>query len=130
MKYIDELIRRYPQLWECENDIKTAVNIICEMHRQGGKLLLCGNGGSAADCEHISGEMMKGFLLERKIDDKNYTEAKDIMSSLQGGIAALPLSAFTSSISAFSNDENPLLAYAQLVFVLGKENDVFLGISK
>lgn len=129
MKYIDELIRRYPQLWVCENDIKTAVNIICEMHHKGGKLLLCGNGGSAADSEHISGEMMKSFLLERRVDPDGYSEEKDIIASLQYGIPALPLSAFTAFISAFANDENPLLAYAQLVFVLGKDNDVFLGIS-
>lgn len=129
MKHIDELIRRYPHLWECEKDIKEAVEAICDMHQKGGKLLLCGNGGSAADCEHISGELMKGFLLDRKANAENYTEAKDIIALLQDGIPSLPLSAFTSLISAFSNDENPLLAYAQLVFVLGKDDDVFLGIS-
>lgn len=129
MKHIDELIRRYPCLWECEKAAKEAVNAICDMHENGGKLLLCGNGGSAADCEHISGELMKGFLLERKPDADKYTEYSDVISRLQCGIPALPLPGFTSLISAFSNDESPELAFSQLVFVLGKKEDVFFGIS-
>ena len=79
MKHIDELIRRYPQLWECEKAVKEAVNVICDMHNNEGKLLLCGNGGSAADCEHISGELMKDFLLERKTDTDKYKGYEDIV---------------------------------------------------
>ncbi len=129
MKHIDELVRRYPQLWECENEAKEVVDIICDMHKNGGKLLLCGNGGSAADCEHISGELMKSFLLERKTDTDKCNGCEDIISHLQWGIPAIPLSDFTSLITAFSNDESPEFAFAQLVFVLGKKEDVFLGIS-
>ena len=129
MKYIDELLRRYPQLWECENEAKEVVDIICNMHKEGGKLLLCGNGGSAADCEHISGELMKSFLLERKPDTGDCEQYADVISGLQWGVPAIPLASFTSLGTAFSNDESPQLAFAQLVFVIGKKEDVFLGIS-
>lgn len=129
MTYIDELVRRYPQLWECENEAKEVVDIICNMHSEGGKLLICGNGGSAADCEHISGELMKSFLLERKPNTDDYKQYTDIISCLQCGIPAIPLASFTSLGTAFSNDESPQFAFAQLVFILGKKEDVFLGIS-
>lgn len=127
MKHIDELITRYPALKECKSAITETTCAIVEMHKKKGKLLLCGNGGSAADCEHISGELLKGFLLKRETEIllKDGTEQK----SLQGGIASIPLPSLTALVSAFSNDVDPSLVYAQLTYVLGRENDVLLGIS-
>lgn len=129
MKHLNELISRYPELDVCKNSIIEIINAICSMHNNGGKLLICGNGGSAADCEHISGELLKGFLLERKPDTSKYNGAEHIISKLQNGITAIPLPSFTSLTTAFSNDENSVLSFAQLVFVMGKAEDVFLGIS-
>lgn len=129
INYIDNTVKRYPCLKECEKEMKELVSAICTMHKKGGKLLLCGNGGSAADCEHISGELLKGFLLPRKSDEKQYGAEKEIISKLQKGIPAIPLTSFTSSLTAFANDENSDLSFAQLVFALGKKEDVFLGMS-
>lgn len=129
INYIDDTVKRYPCLKECEKEMRQLVSAICTMYKTGGKLLLCGNGGSAADCEHISGELLKGFLLPRKPDEKQYGAETEIIAKLQKGIPAIPLTSFTSSLSAFANDEHADLSFAQLVFALGKKEDVFLGIS-
>ncbi|MBQ9921402.1 MAG: SIS domain-containing protein, partial [Clostridia bacterium] len=65
MDYIKDTVRRYPMLSDCREDMEKTVDIICGMHKGGGKLLLCGNGGSSSDCEHISGELLKGFIKKR-----------------------------------------------------------------
>lgn len=122
MKHIDTLISRYPVLAPLRERIVQAVKMIEDMHFSGGKLLLCGNGGSAADCEHISGELLKGFLLPRP-------EKISGFENLQGGIAAIPLPSLSALISAFSNDVAPELVYAQLTNVLAAENDVLFCIS-
>lgn len=122
MKHIDTLISRYPVLAPLRESIVQAVKMIEDMHFSGGKLLLCGNGGSAADCEHISGELLKGFLLPRPQHISGFEK-------LQGGIAAIPLPSLSALISAFSNDIAPELVYAQLTNVLAAENDVLFCIS-
>lgn len=122
MKHIDMLISRYPVLAPLRESIVQAVKMIEDMHFSGGKLLLCGNGGSAADCEHISGELLKGFLLPRPQHISGFEK-------LQGGIAAIPLPSLSALISAFSNDVAPELVYAQLTNVLAAENDVLFCIS-
>ena len=122
MKHIDTLISRYPVLAPLRESIVQAVKMIEDMHFSGGKLLLCGNGGSAADCEHISGELLKGFLLPRPQHISGFEK-------LQGGIAAIPLPSLSALISAFSNDVAPELVYAQLTNVLTAENDVLFCIS-
>lgn len=122
MNYVEHLIKRFPELSECAKDIEAAVDAICRMHREGGKLLLCGNGGSAADCEHISGELLKGFILRREHSD-------GVPALLQRGICAVPLPSLSASISAFANDVEPSLVYAQLVYAMGRRGDVFMGIS-
>lgn len=127
MRHVEELITRYPALAQCKSAIEDAVCAIVQMHRNNGKLLLCGNGGSASDCEHISGELLKGFLLKRPTEILLKDGTKQ--NSLQGGIASVPLPSLTALVSAFSNDVDPSLVYAQLTFALGKENDVLLGIS-
>ena len=130
MKHIDLLIKRYPALRVCRTDIELAVGAIVSMHRNGGKLLLCGNGGSAADCEHISGELLKGFLSKRPLaDDELKGLDPDIRDGLQCGVAAIPLPSLSALSTAFSNDESPENTFAQLVFTLGAAGDVFFGIS-
>ena len=122
MNYIERLVERVPELSACAADMETAVDAICRMHRDGGKLLLCGNGGSAADCEHISGELLKGFILRREHCD-------DVPALLQRGVCAVPLPSLSASISAFANDVEPCLVYAQLVYAMGRQGDVFMGLS-
>lgn len=124
MKYLEELLERYPSLKDCQGNIEMAVCAIDKMHKEGNKLLLCGNGGSAADCSHISGEFLKGFLKKRP-----YPAGDPAFEGLQQGIAAIPLNSLDALISAFANDVDADLAYAQLVGVLGRSGDVFWGIS-
>ena len=130
MKYVNELIERYPALSVCREDIVKTIDTILEMYHSGGKLLLCGNGGSCADCEHISGELLKGFLLMRKpLPEEVSGLDEDIASNLQRGIPAIPLTSLTAVSTAFANDVAPSNIFAQLVFALGMGNDVFLGLS-
>lgn len=133
---LNELIMRYPVLENCKNDIKKAIDEIIACYENGGKLLLCGNGGSAADCDHIVGELMKGFLKERRLSVQEKTEmAKkycldgDILDKLQGGLPAISLPSVTSLNTAFCNDVDPHLIYAQSLISLAKENDVLFAIS-
>lgn len=131
VKHLDELIERYENLIDCENDIKKATNLLIECFNNGNKLLICGNGGSAADCEHIVGELMKGFIMPRtlsdelvsKIDDKTLTDA------LQYGLPSISLVSHTALSTAFSNDQLPSAVFAQQVLGYGKENDILLCIS-
>lgn len=130
MNYIKLLSERYPMLSPCLSSIEKAVQVIINSHSGGGKILLCGNGGSACDCEHISGELLKGFLSDRKISVNEYPDLDEsLRQKLQKGVAAIPINAFSAALSAFSNDVDDKFAYAQLVFSLGKKDDVFIGIS-
>ena len=130
MRHVDLLIERYPALGVCREDIENSVKAILEMYHAGGKLLLCGNGGSCADCEHISGELLKGFLLARKpLPEEVEGLDESIASSLQRGIPAIPLTSLTAVSTAFANDVAPANIFAQLVFALGGKSDVFFGIS-
>ena len=123
MNHIEKLVKRIPELKCCAEALTAAADAICEMHKCGKKILLCGNGGSAADSEHISGELLKGFLLKREPKEEWAPKA------LQGGIAAVPLPSLSASLSAFANDCDPTLVFAQLTYALGREGDVFLGLS-
>ena len=138
---VDTLIARYPALEGCGTDIRAAITALCECYRAGGKLIVCGNGGSASDAEHIVGELMKGFLLPRHLDeamlDKLHAvcDAKDpravdyFMQNLQGALPAISLPSQLAISTAFSNDQAPDLTFAQQVLGLGKEGDVLLGIT-
>lgn len=124
---MDNIFERYPQLECCEKDIEKALNLIVDTYKSNGKVLVCGNGGSAADCEHIVGELMKGFLLQRKItDDRLSCEMKE---NLQGALPAISLCSQTSLMTAFNNDLDPDFVFAQQVYGYGKENDLLIGIS-
>lgn len=134
---VNALIVRYPILKGCRVALQEAVIAICECYRNGGKLLVCGNGGSAADSEHIVGELMKGFLLKRPIGDAMYQkmleicpdEAEYMRNHLQCGLPAVSLMSAVALNSAFSNDQAPDLAMAQQVLGLGMSGDLLIGIS-
>ena len=137
MKHVDMLMERYPSLSVCKEDIIKAYECLEESYTNGRKLLVCGNGGSASDSEHIVGELMKEFKLKRKV----YAEQADAMKTidpelgitlaqhLQGALPAITLTAHSSLTTAFMNDSEPVLVFAQQVNGYGKEGDCFLGIS-
>lgn len=124
---MNELLKRYPTLSECRCDIENALNLIIETYKKGGKVLVCGNGGSAADCEHMVGELMKGFKLMRKVSDEKIPE--DIRQHLQGALPAISLPSQVAVLSAYINDVEPDMMYAQLVYGYAKENDLVIGLS-
>ena len=130
MNQIDKIISENPALLPCKAAMEQITAAIVCMHENGGKLLLCGNGGSAADCEHISGELLKGFLSKRPLPEDSLTGLEDeLRAKLQRGIGAVPLTSLSALGSAFANDVDPALSYAQAVLALGQKNDVVLGIS-
>ena len=136
-KHIDLLCERYPALKIVEDDIARAYQILEDSYKNGGKLLVAGNGGSAADAEHIVGELMKGFKLPRKpqsdFADKliqTNTELGAVLAeNLQGALPAIALDGHPALSTAYMNDCEPLLCFAQQVNGYGKTGDVFLGIS-
>jgi D-sedoheptulose 7-phosphate isomerase len=137
MDYLQQLMERYPKLESCRPDIKAAFEILAESFAKGGKLLAAGNGGSAADTEHIVGELMKSFVKKRSLPDsfvKNIEEADPEMAlylvpRLQPGLPAIALSGHASLNTAAINDIDGNITFAQQVYGYGKEGDVFLGIS-
>ncbi len=122
-----ELLKRYPCLEVCEKDIEKATQMMIDTYKNGGKILVCGNGGSASDSEHIVGELMKGFLSHRKVTDKRIPE--EIAKNLQGSLPAISLPSQCAILSAFINDVAPEMMYAQLVYGYAKENDLLIGLS-
>ncbi len=101
-----------------------------DSYRNNGTLYLCGNGGSAADCEHWSGELLKGFKSKRPLSEQEKSLLPErIADNLQGVLPCLSLPSFISLGTAFSNDVDPCLVFAQLIWGLGRTNDVLVGIS-
>ncbi len=137
MDYIKELIDRYPKLSVCENAIREAGKIIADSYAKGGKLLIAGNGGSAADSDHICGELLKSFVKKRKPDEKFLSslsaidkETGDYLSDkLQGSLPAISLCNQSALMTASLNDVDGNVMFAQQVMGYGKKEDVFLGIS-
>lgn len=134
---LKDFIERYPSLEGIKKDTEKAIEAIIVCYERGGKLLLCGNGGSAADCEHISGELMKGFLKRRPLSEEKKAQMRarlprigeDILSRLQCGLPAVSLPSMLSLNTAFCNDIDPALVYAQAVLSLGRDNDILIAIS-
>jgi D-sedoheptulose 7-phosphate isomerase len=127
MNHIQNLIERYPALAVCEQDVTAAVNLMIDTYRRGGKVLLCGNGGSAADCDHIAGELLKGFLSLRPVSDAAIPSP--LRENLQGSLPAVSLPSLTAALTASLNDLDPSYAYAQLLYGLCKPGDVLIAIS-
>lgn len=136
-KHIDLLMERYSQLSSIREDFINAYLTLEKCYENGGKLLIAGNGGSAADAEHIVGELMKGFRSPRRLQDsykdalmqENKELGEVLASNLQGALPAIALDGHSSLTTAYMNDCEPLLCFAQQVNGYGKAGDVFLGIS-
>lgn len=122
-----QLYEHYPRLIQCKESIEKALELLINTYKNQGKVLLCGNGGSCADCEHIVGELMKGFMLKRTVTDERIP--MDISSHLQGALPAISLPSQTAVLSAVSNDVEPSMMYAQLVYGYAKENDLLIALS-
>ncbi|MBQ4153775.1 MAG: SIS domain-containing protein [Clostridia bacterium] len=137
MDYVSLLISKNEKLSCCADDINKAINAIVDCYKNDGKLLLCGNGGSAADSTHIVGELMKGFLKRRPVEGEKAEALKTanpkvddlLLSKLQCGLPAVNLCESSSLLTAYCNDVDPDYIFAQQVFGLGKKGDVFIGLS-
>lgn len=136
-KELELLVKRYPQLVVCKKDINNAFTVIKECYENKGKLLIAGNGGSAADAEHIVGELMKGFKSPRRlteIEKEKLISVNDelgtvLANNLQGALPAIALDGHVALTTAYMNDCEPLLCFAQQINGYGNKGDVFLGIS-
>jgi D-sedoheptulose 7-phosphate isomerase len=134
---LSSLLERYPTLRSCERELRAAFDLLVAVYRSGNKLLVCGNGGSAADSEHIVAELMKGFLKRRlinaadaaKLDGAAGAAGKEIASRLQGALAAISLPSQMSLLTATANDGDYDLTFAQQVYGLGRAGDALLAIS-
>lgn len=134
MGHIETLLERYPVLAGQEAEIRAAGELLSARVKAGGKLLTCGNGGSASDAEHVVGELMKNFWIQRKIPQEmeqrlEAVGAQDLAGRLQGAIPAISLNSQTTLLTALLNDVNPALIFAQQVYGYGKEGDALLAFS-
>ena len=136
-EHVRTLLQRYPELEPVRKSIWDAFEVLAECYEKQGKLLVAGNGGSAADSEHIVGELMKSFVLDRRVDpgfanalcSVDTTLGKVLSNHLQGALPAIALDGHLALTTAYMNDCEPLLCFAQQVYGYGKTGDVFLGIS-
>ena len=137
MTFIEELVSRYPALTAVRGEIDAAFHAIVDCYGAGGKVLVCGNGGSAADADHIVGELMKGYLSPRRLPAgvRERLRAADpelgpvLGEKLQGALAAINISAISAFATAFGNDVSAELTFAQAVNGYGRAGDVLIGIS-
>jgi D-sedoheptulose 7-phosphate isomerase len=137
MDHLQLLIHRYPRLSGIKDTISGAYNLLTETFQSGGKVLIAGNGGSAADSEHIVGELMKDFVKKRKLSDAYISRLKEIDAEIaqylapriQPGLPAIALIGHNSLSSACINDIDGHIVFAQQVYGYGKKGDLFWGIS-
>ena len=135
-RILDELIKRYPALTEQKENVRRAFEIAAESYRSGKKLLVCGNGGSAADSEHIVGELMKSFKKKRAIDGEVKTrllalgeDGEKLAASLEGTLRAVSLASHPALSTAFNNDKDPAVTFAQQLYGYADDGDVLVAIS-
>lgn len=128
--HLDHLLQRVPTLSRCRRDLEQAFVALRDCYKANGKVLVCGNGGSAADADHWAGELLKGFCSNRplSVEDRARLPA-NLAEHLQCALAIIPLTGFSALSTAFANDVSPELTFAQLVWALGNAGDVFIGIS-
>ena len=137
MTHIDDTIARYPALAACRADMENAYLLLKETYENGHQLLVAGNGGSAADSEHIAGELMKKFKLDRpvpedfakKLQDLDDVRGQKLASCLEQCLTAIPLVAHEALTTAFLNDVDAEGVFAQQLYGYGKSGDAFIGIS-
>ena len=134
---IAALLERLPVLEPLRKELERALEALLSCFRSGGKLLVCGNGGSCADADHIVGELVKGFLSRRPLPESTRERIRAVLpeegaglaDSLQGALPAINLAAHASLLTAFGNDVDPAYGYAQQVLAYGRREDALLGIS-
>lgn len=137
MEYLEELIERYPVLESVKGDIHAAYEMLKDCYGRGKKLLVAGNGGSCADSGHMVGELMKGFVKRRPVPGEfaralkaaDPDRGEELAHGLQGALPAIDLTGHTALSTAFLNDVDGEMVYAQQLYGYGTEGDVFLGIS-
>jgi D-sedoheptulose 7-phosphate isomerase len=129
-KRLDMLVANHPATAACRGAVGEVIERLVTVFASGGKLLICGNGGSAADAEHIAGELMKGFMHPRTLDAATAARLGPTLApKLQRGLPVLPLTGFSSFTTAWANDCDREFLYAQLVLTLGRPGDALLAIS-
>ena len=139
---IQTLLQNHPTLENCRASVEAARDLLVDTFRAGSKLLLCGNGGSCSDCDHIAGELLKGFLSHRPLSEEDCMTLADTLpegeadpdlyllaGQLQGGLPAISLPAQTAAVTAVCNDTDPSLIFAQLVWALGQTGDTLICLS-
>ena len=134
---MNEVFERYECLSACRECMEKGVEMMCETYHTGGKILVCGNGGSCADSEHIVGELMKSFVLPRKMPVSDVNKFQEVLGEeaeifntyLQRGVPAFSLCSQSGVMTAYNNDVNADMVYAQLLYASAKENDLLIGIS-
>lgn len=137
LEHVKRLTERFPELAECREEIVQAFALLKKSYDAGGMLLVCGNGGSGADSEHIVGELMKEFALKRPLPDKEQQRLRQVSKEngallakhLQGALPAVTLTSNIALSTAYSNDAAPELVFAQQVYGYGRAENVLLGIS-
>lgn len=135
-KILKHLTAAHPELSECVSEIEAAFDLIADCYRAGGKLLICGNGGSAADCEHITGELMKGFNFRRPLPARDLEklaaagkQGEYLGAHLQGALPAISLVSHSGLCTAFANDVASDMIFAQQVYGYGKPGDILIALS-
>lgn len=130
MKILEELYNRYPQLTGCKGEIAKALDLLLMCYKGSGKVLTCGNGGSAADAEHIVGELLKKFRKHRDIDSGIAAKLPpELVAKLEGALPAISLVSMSGLVTAFANDVAWETAFAQQVYGLGNPGDVLIALS-
>ena len=132
---LDGFFNRHNRFIDLRGKIEKTISLMVQTYKNGNKILLCGNGGSCADADHITGELMKGFMYRRPLNEelknklKELEDGEELAEKLQSGLPAISLCNHSALISAFANDVDPVLVYAQQVLALGKAGDLLVGIS-
>ncbi len=136
MDIFEELVDKYPSLSACIDSVRSAGKVLLKVFHGGGKLLVCGNGGSGADSEHIVGELMKEFYIRRPLKEAEQAALKKVdpageklAKCLQGALPAITLTSNIALSTAYANDAEPELVFAQQVWGYGNPGDVLLAIS-
>ena len=136
MNILNELTLRYPALAPLKEDVLAAFETLKACYQQNGRVYLCGNGGSAADCEHIVGELVKSFKKKRPVagvlEEGLKTQGElgeELLKDLEGGLPAFSLCGHAPLTFAFLNDKNPMLTFAQQLSVMGRRGDVLIALS-
>lgn len=132
--FYNDLFVRYPELEILKEVVNEVYLLLCHCYKNQGKILICGNGGSASDAEHMTAELMKGFLLPRKLNSSDLSKfiqrnEEDLGMKLQQGVPVISLNSQMSLMTAITNDVGVEMIFAQQVFVYGNDNDLLICFS-